>query len=184
MANVIRSPVAEAVLRAYFRQAGLAREVEVRSAGTHAFRQGEPCETQVREVALERGFDLSAHRACKLGWQDLEHFELILAMDTVTLNGLRRMATEEQQSRIRLYLSFVPDYAEEDIPDPFLTLGMNVPKMLDLIELGARGIVEAIVGSLHRESPAVEKSPVPAPRTIHPVSPLRIIPVDMEALVD
>lgn len=57
-ANVARSPLAAALLRA---QIG-APDVTVTSAGTHA-RDGDPAADGARALAVERGLDLSSHRS-------------------------------------------------------------------------------------------------------------------------
>ena len=82
MGNICRSPTAAGVLRERLRQAGLAAQVEVDSAGTHAhWHAGEQADARARKHALARGYDLSSHRARLVGDEDFERYDLILAMD-------------------------------------------------------------------------------------------------------
>lgn len=141
MNNVCRSPMAEVVLRQMLTRCGLGGRVEVASAATHGFRVGDTCDAKTHRAAMARGYDLSQMRAQKIGWQDFEYFDLILPMDQNNLANLRRMTTEEQQRRIRLFLEFAPHFAGQDVPDPYLTLGASFDDVLDRIEDGARGIV-------------------------------------------
>ncbi|MBS1143214.1 MAG: low molecular weight phosphotyrosine protein phosphatase [Proteobacteria bacterium] len=139
--NVCRSPTAEAVLRKQFEKSGLAETIEVSSAGTHGFRVGEACDANSQRAAWTRGYDLSQIRAKKIGWQDMEDFDLILAMDRSNLYNLRRMATESQLMRIRLFMDYACYFMEEEIPDPYLTLGGRFAEVLEMIEDAAIGLV-------------------------------------------
>ncbi|MBT9520525.1 MAG: low molecular weight phosphotyrosine protein phosphatase [Dechloromonas sp.] len=142
MSNVCRSPTAEAVLRQLIERNCLGDRIEVSSAGTHGYRAGDACDTNSQRVASARGYDLSSIRARKVGWQDMEYFDLILAMDRTNLYNLRRMATEEQLMRIRLLMDYATRFSEDEVPDPYLTLGGRFELVLDLIEDAATGLLE------------------------------------------
>lgn len=150
MGNVCRSPAAEAVLRHLLEKNGLGGQVEVASAATHGYRVGEACDARTQRAAWARGYDLSQARARKIGWQDLDDFDLILAMDKSNLQSLRRMATEAQQGRIRLLMDFANNFAEDEIPDPYLTLGGSFEHVLDMIEDAANGLVAKLKAKLGR----------------------------------
>jgi protein-tyrosine phosphatase len=144
MANVCRSPTAEAVLRRMLRDHGLGARVEVASAGTHGFRTGEAADRRTSAAALARGYDLSGIRARRIGWRDFDTFDLILAMDRSNLAGLRRLSTAEQAGRLRLLMDYSRNYAEDEVPDPLLTLGSSFEQVLAMIEDGCRGVVAAV----------------------------------------
>lgn len=144
MSNVCRSPTAEAVLRQMIGQSGLTGRIEVCSAGTHGFRAGEACDPNSQRVARAKGYDLSDIRARRIGWQDLDYFDLILAMDRTNLYNLRRMATEEQLMRIRLLMDYARRFNEDEVPDPYLTLGGRFALVLDMIEDAASGLVDEL----------------------------------------
>jgi len=161
MGNVCRSPAAEAVLRHLIETNHLGDKLEVASAGTHGFRAGEASDARIQRLAWARGYDLSQSRARKIGWQDLDDFDLILAMDRNNLDKLRRMATEAQQNRIRLFMDFAKSHVEEEIPDPYLTLGGSFERVLDMIEDAAGGLIEALKRQLADDAPeaAVSRKP-------------------------
>lgn len=144
MGNVYRSPAAEVVLRSLLCDRGLGDRVEVASAGTHAHRTGEACDARARQLAWARGYDLSRARARKIGWQDFDDFDLILSMDRNNLASLRRMATEAQQGKIRLFMDYATAFAEEEILDPCTTLGGSFEHALDLVEDAAKGVVASL----------------------------------------
>lgn len=133
--------MAEVVLRRMVTQRGLGGQVEVASAATHGFRVGDTCDSKTHLAAQTRGYEVAQMRAQKIGWQDFEYFDLILAMDRNNLANLYRMTTEVQQQRIKLFLEFSASFPGQDVPDPYLTLGASFDDVLDRIEDGARGVV-------------------------------------------
>src|SRR5439155_9227526 len=75
--NICRSPLAASLLERALRGRGL--EVTVTSAGTGAW-DGAPASEGAYLVALERGLDLSGHRARLLTRELVENAHLILTM--------------------------------------------------------------------------------------------------------
>jgi protein-tyrosine-phosphatase len=75
--NTCRSPLAEAIARKIAIERGA--DVDVVSAGTSAW-DGAPASDGALLVGLERGVDLSAHRAASLTRDLVEQADLILAM--------------------------------------------------------------------------------------------------------
>lgn len=144
MSNVCRSPTAEAVLRKLIARSGLTTRIEVCSAGTHGYRAGDACDANSQRVASAKGYDLSQIRARRIGWQDLDYFDLILAMDRSNLYNLRRLATAEQLMRIRLIMDYATRFTEDEVPDPYLTLGGRFELVLEMIEDAASGLIEEI----------------------------------------
>lgn len=164
MSNVCRSPTAEAVLRQLIEKNGLGDRIEVSSAGTHGYRAGDACDSNSQRAAWARGYDLSSIRARRIGWQDLEDFDLILAMDRTNLYNLRRMATEEQLMRIRLLMDYATHFTENEVPDPYLTLGARFELVLEMIEDAASGLVDELKRQF---DPAANPAPASTPRTVH-----------------
>ena len=76
--NICRSPLAEALLQRALAGRGVT-EVEVESAGTGAW-DGAPASEGAYLVALERGLDLSSHRARLLTREIVEEADLIFTM--------------------------------------------------------------------------------------------------------
>lgn len=78
--NICRSPLAEALLRRALAERGEgAADIEVTSAGTGAW-DGAPASEGAYLVGLERGLDLSGHRARLLTRELVEQADLILTM--------------------------------------------------------------------------------------------------------
>ncbi|WP_374980355.1 low molecular weight protein-tyrosine-phosphatase [Pseudomonas solani] len=145
LGNICRSPTAEGVLRHKLREAGLAEQVEVDSAGTGDWHVGKAPDTRTRQAALRRGYDLSLLRARQVSVEDFSRFDLVLAMDHSNLRdlkGLRRNGSEPDLL-LRRY-GLVP----EEVPDPYYGGEEGFEEVLDLIEQACDGLVAEIRGRL------------------------------------
>ena len=144
MGNICRSPTAEGVLRQFIRQHGLGDKVEVDSAGTHGYHVGEAPDSRTQRAAAARGYDLSQLRARKVARQDLDYFDLILAMDKSNLDNLMRMADPEQRKRIRLFMDYARNFDDKEVPDPYYGLGHGFDLVLDMVEDASLGLIGEI----------------------------------------
>lgn len=148
MGNICRSPTAEGVLRKHIQMNRLGDRVEVDSAGTHGYHVGEAPDARTQRAASVRGYNLSQLRARKVAPQDLDYFDLILAMDRTNLDNLKRMATAEQQERIKLFMGYARNFDDDEVPDPFYGLGHGFDLVLDMVEDAAQGVLDEIRKSL------------------------------------
>ena len=144
MGNICRSPTAEGVLRKYLQDNMLAEFVEVDSAGTHGYHVGEAPDSRTQRAAAARGYNLSQLRARKVAAQDIDYFDLILAMDRSNLDNLRRMAPPEAHKRLRLFMEYARNFDDDEVPDPYYGLGHDFDLVLDMIEDGAQGLVDEL----------------------------------------
>ena len=144
MGNICRSPTAEGVLRCFIKNNNLGDKVEVDSAGTHGYHVGEAPDSRTQRAAAVRGYNLSQLRARKVARQDLDYFDLILAMDKSNLDNLRRLATPEQQERIKLFMDYARSFDDDEVPDPYYGLGHGFDLVLDMVEDASLGLIEEI----------------------------------------
>ncbi|MBP5987207.1 MAG: low molecular weight phosphotyrosine protein phosphatase [Azonexus sp.] len=150
MGNICRSPTAEGVLRHFIKINNLGDKVEVYSAGTHGYHVGEAPDSRTQRAASARGYNLSQLRARKVARQDLDYFDLILAMDKSNLDNLKRLASPEQQDRIGLFMDYSRNFDDDEVPDPYYGLGHGFDLVLDMVEDAALGLVEDIKKKLNR----------------------------------
>lgn len=147
MGNICRSPTAEGVVRTLAERAGISSRLEVDSAGTHGYQEGEPPDRRARKVAASRGYDLSGLRARRVKDRDFTHFDRILAMDRQNLASLRRSCPEEHLSKLGLFLAYAHGLAVDELPDPYYGNDEGFEKVLDMCEQAARGLIEAVAES-------------------------------------
>ena len=143
MGNICRSPTAEAVLRRLAAQRGL--ELEIDSAGTHGYHVGESPDARTQRAAAERKYDLSSLVARKVAPEDLEYFDLVLAMDRSNLDALRRLCPANRLPRLKLFMSYARQFDDDEVPDPYYGLAHDFDLVLDMIEDAAEGLLDSIV---------------------------------------
>lgn len=151
MGNICRSPTAEGVLRQFIVNNRLGDRVEVDSAGTHGYHVGEAPDSRTQRAAAARGYNLSQLRARKVAHQDLDYFDLILAMDRSNLDNLRRMAMPEQQQKIRLFMDYAHNFEDDEVPDPYYGLGHGFDLVLDMVEDASQGLISELKSKLARD---------------------------------
>lgn len=132
--------MAEAVFVRLARDAGLAEQFEVDSAGTSDWHAGEPPCAGTLTVLAKNGIPYNG-RARQVTRQDLADPETyVLAMDTQNLRDLQRRYGEHP--RLRRLLDYAGDTRERDVPDPYYEGGFE--NVYSLIEDGCRGFLGAI----------------------------------------
>ncbi len=144
--NICRSPTAEGVFRKMVADAGLDREISADSAGTHDYHVGEPPDPRSCAMALSRGYRIDDLRARKFSPRDFHAFDLLLAMDQGHHRFMTRVMPAKRAGRLHLFLEFAPDLGLRDVPDPYYGGPDGFNHVLDLIEAGARGLLEALRG--------------------------------------
>jgi len=142
--NICRSPTAEGVFRRMVDEAGLAGRISADSAGTEGFHAGESPDPRAAEAARGRGYPIDDLRARQVRARDFESFDLILAMDRGHLGQLRRQCPPERIGRVKLFLEYAPWAGSSDVPDPYYGGPDGFARVLDLIEAGCRGVLEAL----------------------------------------
>lgn len=142
--NICRSPTAEGVFRHLVVESGLSKYIAVDSAGTHSYHIGEPPDERSVEVAMRRGYDMTGQLARRLKESDFRTFDLVLAMDRGHLRHLTAMAPGDTYERVKLFLSYAPGDAGLDVPDPYYGGANGFEQVLDLVEAGSKGLLEAV----------------------------------------
>lgn len=113
--NTCRSPMAEALLRLALESTGI-QGVEVSSAGIGAW-EGAPASEGAYLVLLERGIDLSEHRARLLTRPLVDQADLVLTMGRSQLARVRELGAGARAQLLGEYAGRADDNAE--IRDPY-----------------------------------------------------------------
>lgn len=143
MGNICRSPTAHAVFRVLAAQAGLQDRLLIDSAGTHGYHIGAPPDERAVAAAARRGYDLSDLRARRVDDADLQVFHHVLAMDRANLRILESLGTGGG-AQPRLLLEYAQDDLDEEVPDPYYGGIAGFDHVLNRVEAGCRGLLEAI----------------------------------------
>lgn len=145
MGNICRSPAAHCVFQHMVDQAGLTDEFEIESAGTIGFHVGQPPDRRMQEVLRARGIPVIG-RSKQLDSFDLEHYDLILAMDKDNRDGALALARgDAQRAKVKLFCDYSSDHSEIEVPDPYYGGEKGFEHVMDLIEDGCRGLLKAML---------------------------------------
>jgi protein-tyrosine phosphatase len=146
--NICRSPTADGVFRRLVAEAGLDRHVFVDSAGISSWHAGEAPDRRTQAAALKRGYDLSSLRARAVDKGDFSKFDLLLAMDREHEWSLLNAAPDPLKGRIRLFMSFAPEQAQQEVPDPYYGGVDGFEHVLNMIEAACRGLLAHVQSRL------------------------------------
>jgi len=144
MGNICRSPTAHGVFEHLVLQASLEKQIEIDSAGTHAYHVGEPPDKRAQATALNRGVDLSTQRARRVREADFEYYDYVIAMDNDNLVNLRKICPRAQKSKIILFLDYSNLFDEDEVPDPYYGGPKGFERVLDMVESAADGLLREI----------------------------------------
>jgi len=143
LGNICRSPTAEAIARKILVQNNLADLVEVDSAGTSGWHQGQKSDERSQSAGLGRGYDLSKLRSRAVELADFYEFDLILAMDNRNLADLIQMSPPNATAEIDLYLRRF-GMQETEVPDPYYGGQNGFNYVIDLLEEASLKLIDEI----------------------------------------
>jgi len=147
LGNICRSPTAEGVLRHKLRDAGLAGDVDVESAGTGGWHVGHPPDPRATAAAGARGIALES-RAQRFEAFHFEDFDLILAMDRQNLTDMRALAPHAAAAgKLHLFREFDPSAVQSgdlEVPDPYFGGEDGFEVVLELIDRACDGLIAEI----------------------------------------
>ncbi len=150
-ANICRSPMAEGVLRHMLAPAGMAKGLEIDSAGTHDYHVGEPPFPAAVSIAKHRGYQISHLVARRVSPDDFDRFDAILAMDRANVATLKSTAPTRCKQKIELLLAYGDKFYNKEVPDPYGKAAKDYQLVLDMIEDGCRGLTSLITSSAARK---------------------------------
>ena len=153
--NICRSPMAEYVFRARVAEAGLADRVEIDSAGTGGWHEGEAADPRTVTVLRDSGYNCD-HTARRFQPSWFARRDLVIALDAGHLRDLRRLApTEDDARKVRLLRAYArrstgvlapDDYlgGDLDVPDPYYGGPDGFAECLEMVEEASTGLLAAV----------------------------------------
>lgn len=157
--NICRSPTAHGVMRAMVAQRGLARRIEVDSAGFEDWHVGEPADPRSRGHARRRGVDIDDLRARALVDADFEAFDLIVGLDEEHVRRAHHRCDPALAGRIRSMGTYCGLPPGRGVPDPYAGSADDFARVFELIERGCRQLLDELVRS-GAVDPAMHDGPV------------------------
>jgi protein-tyrosine phosphatase len=145
LGNICRSPTAEGVMQHLIAEAGLERVIEVDSAGTEAYHEGERADERSRRTAALHGVQLHS-RGRRFEVTDFTRYDYVLAMDRHNLERLHDLSSSEaEREKTMLLRTFeAKPGIGESVPDPYYGGPSGFEEVFDICERSCRGLLERI----------------------------------------
>ncbi|AZS73029.1 protein tyrosine phosphatase [Streptomyces lydicus] len=185
--NICRSPMAEAVFRTRLAEAGLDGLVEVDSAGTGGWHEGDGADPRTVAVLRAGGYE-HAHTARQFHASWFDRLDLVIALDSGHLRELRRLApTAGDAAKVRLLRAYgpgpatgamadsgsdpvsapAPDLAlsdlglsgDLDVPDPYYGGFEGFEECLEMVETASEGLLTAVRAALPARTAVTTRAP-------------------------
>ena len=144
LGNICRSPLAEAAFRAEAEKLGL--EVEIDSAGTGDWHQGEPPDRRAIAAAGRNGIDISHLRARQVRAEDFDRFDHIVALDRRNLRDLQRLQPPGSKAQLSLLLDHVEGREGQPVADPYYGSARHFDVAWSDVTAGAKALARKIAG--------------------------------------
>lgn len=165
--NICRSPMAESVFRSYAEEAGLDGRVEVDSAGTGPWHEGDGADRRAIAALTAHGYE-QRHIARQFQAAWFSGLDLVIALDSGHLHELRALApTPEDAAKVRLLRDYDADADPGapgglDVPDPYYGGAEDFEACLEMIEAASGGLLDAVSEALAATEPSTEPTATPS----------------------
>lgn len=143
LGNICRSPTAEGVFQHLVEEEGLADFFEIDSAGTSAYHEGESANSNSQRTANKHGVTLHS-KARRLRSSDLDHYDLILAMDDNNYANILRLASERHEDNIGRMRDFDPRPGNGQVPDPYAGGIDGFEKVFEIVKRSCRELLNEL----------------------------------------
>jgi len=145
LGNICRSPAAEGIMSGIVEKNGLQDIIDVDSAGTSGWHQGDLPDERMRSHGEKRGYNFCSH-ARKFRESDFDDFDYIIVMDEDNYNSVRSLTSgKEQADKIHLMTEFSVQFNYHNhIPDPYYGGSSGFELVLDLLEDACEGLLQVI----------------------------------------
>jgi len=142
LGNICRSPIGLAIFRSKVAQAGLTDRIFVDSCGTGGWHEGELAHKDSIRIVKQYGLSLNEHRARQLTQEDLNKFNLLVAMDQQ--NKIDTEALTTSQLHIKCLREFDPTPDSIDVPDPYFGGPEGFDEVYKIIERSCDGLLDYV----------------------------------------
>lgn len=121
LGNICRSPMAEYILRDMVSKAGLEQVIQVASAGTSGWHNGEDMHAETKTVLQEHAIDCSGFHSQQVQHSDVDYYNPIIVMDDNNLQALKKIFTCCPSQQVYKITDLLPDSPLNHVPDPYFT---------------------------------------------------------------
>jgi protein-tyrosine phosphatase len=132
--------MADGLLRAKVAQEGL--DVEVDSAGTSGYHNGEAPDPRMRATAKSKGVNIDDLTSRQFVQEDYDRFDLIYAMDESNRDNMLKLARNEtDEQKVKLILNEIYPGENMSVPDPYYGGDQGFHDVFDLLDKATDKII-------------------------------------------
>lgn len=144
LGNICRSPAAEGIFKHMIEEDGLEHRIEVDSAGTSGYHDGELPDRRMRYHGEQRGYKFDS-LSRKFTQEDYNDFDIILAMDDSNYHNILKLAPDlESRSKVYRMINFSQDMIHDHVPDPYYEGADGFELVMDMLEDACEGLLKQI----------------------------------------
>lgn len=145
LGNICRSPSAETIMKKFVGQEGLENLIEVDSAGTIDYHEGEPADERMQKHAKKRGYELN-HIARGFDVEiDFKSADYIVTMDNDNYYDIKSFDKGNNYDHKIFKLSqFAGKIKFKEVPDPYDGNSQGFEVVLDILEDACKVLLEKI----------------------------------------
>lgn len=153
MGNICRSPAAESILKSMAEKEKIGDKIEISSAGTIDYHNGEEPDFRMRSHAADRGYFLKS-RARKFDPKtDFDKYDYIIVMDDAIFSEISALDRKKIYSgKIHKMTEYNRLIKADEVPDPYFGGEEGFEKVLDILIDGCRGLLNRIKNESGRGS--------------------------------
>lgn len=144
LGNICRSPAGEGIMQHIVSSKNLQERIEIESAGTSGYHNGELPDQRMRNYGAKRGYKFDS-LSRKFMVNDFDKFDLIITMDDNNFNNITRLSPDlESKEKIHRMVEFSQKYSRDHIPDPYYMGDEGFDLVLNLLEDACQGLMKHI----------------------------------------
>lgn len=150
LGNICRSPAGEGIFKDLVKSQGLDHLIEVDSAGTSGWHNGELPDHRMRQHGARRGYVFDS-LSRKFTERDFDDFDIILAMDDSNYSNIVALSPDlEARKKVYRMVDFSKKYSHDHIPDPYYMGASGFEQVLDLLEDACEELLKQIKQNIER----------------------------------
>ncbi len=153
MGNICRSPAAEGIAKSIINKKKLNDLVEIDSAGTIDYHEGEPPDPRMISHASKRGYNLNSLARQFNPEKDFDYFDYIVMMDNENYSDIYALDKENKHiNKLFKVTSFAKNQSVDEVPDPYYSGSRGFELVLDILEDSVAGLLDKIEDDVRREN--------------------------------
>lgn len=156
MGNICRSPAAEGIAQSVITEKELNDLIEIDSAGTIDYHEGEPPDPRMITHASKRGYKLNSLARQFNPEKDFDYFDYILTMDDENYSDISSLDKENKyKNKVFKITSFARNKKVEEVPDPYYNGSKGFELVLDILEDSITVLLDKVENDIRREDKSI-----------------------------